>query len=196
MLRSVHSLPILALFAAPLAGCTAQAAGGPADGNTASIAIAILASQAPPPPDEQGIPIDPGALLVLVGTAGTCASPFLPPWHDGNTCTGDFSGAGWQVVVGIPPDLQKPGTITLDPPIETGAPAPAPIYSDTELLWVDGDRCAGGSGSLSGTMEVVSLDTASVTVRFSDDPGGALANDSVTIQPVLSGKTIKATRCP
>jgi hypothetical protein len=176
------------LFVAPwlaaLIGCTAQVGGG--DPTAAIQAIAVIASQAPPT-NESTAALDPDAIVILVENAPpSCAAPYLRPWHDGTACASP-DGSAWEAIVGVPPSKMQPGVISLDMP---------DAFAYTDAYWIDGDKCAGGSGGgLGGQMEILSIDATQVIVRFQGLPQGNSAGPGDD-HLVLEGRTFTAARCP
>lgn len=134
-------------------------------------AIAMLYSQIPPPGGgssgesssvASGNPVDPSTLYIFLGNhAIACNDPY-----------GDVTCSEWDVTIGIPTSLQKPGVIKLDNP---------EIISNFSVN-LDPDAsgmCGGGGGSFwDGTLEIVSIDDAQVvgklenTATFDFDANG------------------------
>jgi hypothetical protein len=121
-LASSASLFVLASILLASSGCGVQVVGGvePGSGDaglTAVTSVAILGANMPE--DKMGyltqlaqIHVQPDSLYVFVGSLDEqCQSPF-PPVCEESTPNYDAPLA-WQVVLGIPASLQKPGALTI-----------------------------------------------------------------------------------
>jgi hypothetical protein len=104
---------------------------------------------------------EPDALVLFFASRSqACAAPLIQidPGADPAACEGQ---AFWQAIVILPPDRAHPGVIDLDDP-------GIPVY---RAIWEP--SCGGGCGNtpgVPGTLEIVSLDEASVSVRLDVDP--------------------------
>lgn len=127
-----------------------------------------------------GSSVDPNTLYLMVGSpVPACAAPFAS--------SGDC-GPAFSVSIGIPPQLQQPGTVPLSSPelISTFSEM-GPANSTTP-----GD-CPGGAGSfLDGTIEIVSIDATQVT--FTLNGTMMFAGDGVPDE--VADGTYTAPRCP
>lgn len=146
--------------------------------------ISMLASQAGTPPAYLGWSgIDPNAVIVFVGGADlACDQPFLQDWHTGNECSGP-DRREWRLAIVLPPGT-APGSVDL-----------SNVQSGDNQQWVDDDACAGGGGQLSGTAEVVSIDTKTVALKLDGATIGKVA-DMPDVQSLVTADTITAIRCP
>jgi hypothetical protein len=169
------SLAVAATFVA----CGAEV---PIDNTVKS--ISMLASQAGTPPSylEWGA-LDPNAVIVFVGGADlSCASPFVPDWHEGTECVGP-DRREWRLAVVLPPGTQA------------GAFDLSNATSADVQQWIDDNQCAGGGGQLGGTVDVVSNDPKGVLMKFDGASIGKM-EDMPDVATLLAGKTLQATRCP
>jgi hypothetical protein len=101
--------------------------------------------------------IDPDALAIFFGDkAMACDAPFLGEGVNTSSCNpGD---AFWQRLIILPPELNRPGVIDLRDMRIFGY----------EATWLS--SCGGGSGNFpggQGTLEIVSSDPSSLTVKVS-----------------------------
>lgn len=98
---------------------------------------------------------DPGDLVLAFSSeAQACAQPVIQFEPDPDACA---SEAFWQTILVLPADRAHPGLIDLDDP---------DIYV-YRAAWMP--ECGGGSGNtpgIEGTLEIVSLDAASVSVKL------------------------------
>lgn len=161
------------------AGCDAPV---PIDDTVKS--ISMLASQAGTPPKFlEWSALDPSSVIVFVGGADlSCDAPFVEDWHQGNDCNGP-DRREWRLAVVLPPGTQQ-GAIDL-----------STATSAEVQQWIDDDACAGGAGSLGGTVDVVSIDGGAVSMKFDGATIGKM-EDMPDVATLLGGKTIQATRCP
>jgi hypothetical protein len=179
-----------------LGGGTNPPASGPAPGDpttpvtSAPSAIAILASQlngsagagggGTSSSSSGGGGVDPNTLYVIVGSpVPACADPFGSSAQCGPTFT---------VSIGIPPQLQQPGTLSLSSAalISTFSALGSPNST------TPGD-CPGGGGSFTdGTIEILSIDATQVVFTLSGTM--MFAGDGVS-DDVADG-TYVAARCP
>jgi hypothetical protein len=111
--------------------------------------------------------MDPETLvLFFASTPLQCAEPVITFPDVGGPCPG---GPGWQLILTIPPELNRPGVVDLDDP-RIG-------FSRTIRL----DDCGGGfgygfGGGYWGTLTILSVDDDSVSVQLS----GTAASATVT----------------
>lgn len=146
--------------------------------------ISMLASQAGTPPAYLGWSgIDPNSVIVFVGGADlACERPFLPDWHLGNECNGE-DRREWRLAIVLPPGTAA-GEVDL-----------SKVQSGDNQQWVDDGACAGGGGQLSGTVDVVSIDTKTVAVKL-DGATVSKMSDMPDVQSLVTADTITAIRCP
>jgi hypothetical protein len=159
------------------------------EGQPGSEGLAILYKDLPaaPPGPPVAVPlgegnVDPDTLVLLWSNqAETCATPRI----------GCSDGHAWQTALMIPPDLVKVGMVDLqDPRVQQFSVE----YFDT--------MCSGGGGggqyAGNASLEIVSMDTSSVTVTLG---GGFAGGLDVTVNgteypptPLDGDHTL--TRCP
>jgi hypothetical protein len=103
---------------------------------------------------------DPDALVLFFASRSqACAQPAIHfnPGTDPAACAGE---AFWQTILVIPPDLAHPGVVDLDD---------RSIFVH-QVIWMS--SCGGGSGNIPGipgTLEIVSIDETSVSVKLNLD---------------------------
>src|SRR5262249_52378606 len=113
----------------------------------------------------EGQPVDPDALLVFFASeAQSCSEPVITvPWDA--PCQG---GNMWQMVVAVPPGKVAPGLVELSDP-ET--------LTYQAAIHVGGGDCAsfgaGASTGWPGALELLSLDSTSLSVKLNGVVVGA-----------------------
>ncbi len=119
-------------------------------------AIAMFLSQFPSNPGDTGSTGTgggpaPDTLYVMIGSQGrVCADPFAAvPCGD------------WQVTIGIPPELQHEGVISL------GEPGVISTFSASGPNQGASDCWFGGGSFLDGSIEITSMDETSVVFNLS-----------------------------
>ncbi len=96
-------------------------------------------------------------LLAFGSEAASCADPLASAPSCGPTLA-------WKAEIPLPADLQYAGAVVdLESLIDVGF---GPFYSGSQG---EGDgACSGGGGTLFGTLEVLAIDSSSITVRITD----------------------------
>jgi hypothetical protein len=104
-------------------------------------------------------PAPPNTLLLALSSEGpTCG---IDPASELPGCSERLT---WIATIPLPGELQRTGAvIALEDLLSVG---PGPFVSESQGS-PDG-TCSGGGGTLSGTLEVLAIDGASVTIRLSD----------------------------
>jgi hypothetical protein len=159
------SAAILGTLAIVGGGCEARVVdGAPSGPGTATEALAMYVRDLPSSADAYPVlpvnqAVDPDALLVFFASeAQSCGEPVIPLPFDGS-CEQSM----WQLAVIVPADLDKPGTVELSAP---------PTLTYQGAVDVSGGDCsvfgAGASPGWPGTMEIVSLDSTSLSVKLSN----------------------------
>jgi hypothetical protein len=120
-------------------------------------------------------------LLSFANVPITCADPLNVP-----SCELEYH---WEAQIPLPTALQYPGAVVdLDELLDVGF---GPSFSDSQG---DGNGlCSGGGGTLSGTLEVLAIDGASVTIRLSDSFGPTVSIDGERTLLRCGGGMLPAT---
>ncbi len=201
LLASSSSLFVLASILFASSGCATQVVGGVEAGSdagsTAAVtSVAILGAHMPE--DKLGyltqlaqITVQPDSLYVFIGNFDEqCQSPF-PAGCETNTPSD--APYAWQVVLGIPASLQKPGVLTIpqagvDASFSTsgvGGSGSGPIPNV-------GVGCVGSNDSLMGEIAITSIDATQVTLDFM---GVQTLLEEPVAPPVITAQ-YETTRCP
>ncbi len=121
--------------------------------------------------------VDPNTLYVMIGSpAPVCSDPFGASAQCGT----------YAITIGIPPQLQQPGTLNLS---DT---ALISTFSETGTSSTAG-VCPGGGGSfVDGTIDIVSIDATQVVFTLT----GTMMFAGEGIPDEVANGTYTASRCP
>jgi hypothetical protein len=128
-------------------------------------------------------PAPPGTLLLSFASVPVAC---VDPLADAPICE---PALHWDARIPLPAALQYPGAVVeLDELLDVGF---GPYFSESQ--GEGGGLCSGGAGSLSGTLEVLAVDAATVTIRLSDVFGPTVALDGERTLLRCGGGEIPAT---
>ncbi len=120
--------------------------------------------------------VDPNTLFIMVGTpAPACHIPLVT-----FGCGLDF-----EVSIGIPPELQQPGTLSLT------APGMISTFSESGPESGGGNCFPGGGSFKDGTIEIVSIDDTQVVFTL----GGTMMLTGQGVPDEVANGTYVAARC-
>ncbi len=162
---------------------------GPRDGETSTVAI-LLADLPSPPEGPDGV----GAPIVWTGTGAAPAGALVLLWsNELESCETGYvgspmSGVAWQAALVLPPELVQVGLVDLSAP---------GVGAFTYNYFAGNGGGGGGGASMSGRMEIVSIDATSITVNLLTGltAWGGGTDNGITYAPVVLTGTYTLPKC-